>query len=476
MLTITARLLHGTIRAGAPTDTVMAGGQPVGEWPPSPARLFSALVAADGTRDRCRMTSGDELRALERCAPPSIHAALDVEETSLNPRFVVKDSTVREKIVQEYPARTSSEVRPGVRLSPRHPEIAYVWDASLPRELLDALAIRAARVGYLGCADSPVLLKVSRSTPEASLPIWQPDASNGMALPVPYDGFTSALDDAYDRWSDGQASRRALIPNQWTRYSVSNDEADLSEPIVLWFDLDRPLPGRRALVLTTTLRKTVLSRLGTTAQEGPGSANVPWIFHGHDIPPDVKRPYQLARFLPLLEVGHTGSSGRIHGAAIWLPPEVPADVVEGLRAVTHRPMQLRGDGADAVLRPHSASTSKWTTNPRRWSQHARRWFSVTPAVAERGRRKGPNIGDVREWFVHAGHPSPVAVRVSPVPTRPTVPRLAGREVHRSDRDRHPYVWFEAEFDEPVAGPLCVGRSRSFGMGLMAPDPREAHNA
>jgi CRISPR-associated protein Csb2 len=46
MLAITVTLLHGTIRAGSPDDTILAGGEPTGEWPPSPARLFSALVAA----------------------------------------------------------------------------------------------------------------------------------------------------------------------------------------------------------------------------------------------------------------------------------------------------------------------------------------------------------------------------------------------------------------------------------------------
>ena len=61
MLTVTVRLLHGTIRAGTPDDTVLAGGDPVGEWPPSPARLYSALVAADRTGPRCTGTTGEEL-------------------------------------------------------------------------------------------------------------------------------------------------------------------------------------------------------------------------------------------------------------------------------------------------------------------------------------------------------------------------------------------------------------------------------
>ena len=164
MLTVTVELLHGTIRAGSPDDTVMAGGAE-GEWPPSPARLFSALVAGDGTRDRCEVTTGDGFRWLEAQAPPVIHASPseDVLTSASRPRFVVVDST-NDGAVQDYPARTSREVRPGPRQAPRDTTISYVWpDAAPPPDAVAGLEARAARVGYLGCADSPVRVVVSDS-------------------------------------------------------------------------------------------------------------------------------------------------------------------------------------------------------------------------------------------------------------------------------------------------------------------------
>jgi CRISPR-associated protein Csb2 len=149
MLAITLTLLHGTFHGGSADDTVPAGGQAAGEWPPSPARLFCALVAAEGTRERCQFTTGEELSWLERLPPPDIHASApeDVLVSRLQDRYVVVDAT-EDGAVQDYPARQARLVRRGVRQSPRDARITYVWpDASLSPGQLAALRVRAARVG-----------------------------------------------------------------------------------------------------------------------------------------------------------------------------------------------------------------------------------------------------------------------------------------------------------------------------------------
>jgi CRISPR-associated protein Csb2 len=46
MLAISVELLHGTFRGASADDTAFMGVDgDSGEWPPSPARLFAALVA-----------------------------------------------------------------------------------------------------------------------------------------------------------------------------------------------------------------------------------------------------------------------------------------------------------------------------------------------------------------------------------------------------------------------------------------------
>lgn len=471
MLVISVELLHGTIRAGSPDDTVMAGVEPEGEWPPSPARLFSAFVAADGTRDRCRVTSGEELRALERAAPPRIFASEEILTTTLNSRFVVRD-VAASGVVQNYPGRRATEVRPGVKTSPREPVLVYLWDdLELSEEQVEALRRRAARIGYLGCADSPVRVMVATEPPSSDLAAWAPNTRAGVSLPVPYDGFLDALDAALDATNAGEPMRRAWVPTRRMRYSVpsSRDRSESATGTTFWLEFDRRVAGHRALVVNETLRAAVLDHADRFFAHGTPGRRAPWQLHGHDIP-DGAAPYQLARFFSLANVGHPHSDGAIHGAAVWVPPGLGPEALAAVRHAVGRLERLRAPGLDVGvgLRLGEERGGKWSTRPQRWVGPARVWFSATPVVAERGRRGGPTLADVQSWIVHAGFREPVRARVSPVPTRSGVPRLRPSEVHREGRDRHPYFWLEVEFDEPVSGPICVGRSRSLGMGLLAP--------
>ena len=118
MLVATVEFLLGTYRAD-PDGAAHTGRLERGEWPPAPSRLFDALVAADGTRDRCRHTDGSELEFLENAGAPLIDAALDVHHEPLLPRFVAswshkfdQDPKTREVVVhQEYLGRRGSEIR-----------------------------------------------------------------------------------------------------------------------------------------------------------------------------------------------------------------------------------------------------------------------------------------------------------------------------------------------------------------------------
>ena len=89
MLAISVELLHGTFR-GDPDGTANTGGLTRGEWPPAPARLLAALVAADGTRGRCTVTDGSELKWFEQLLAPVIHAHARPCHQVLRPRYVVE--------------------------------------------------------------------------------------------------------------------------------------------------------------------------------------------------------------------------------------------------------------------------------------------------------------------------------------------------------------------------------------------------
>ena len=170
MLAVSVEFLHGTFR-GDPDGTANTGRLTRGEWPPAPFRLFAALVAADGTRERCTVTDGAELEWFERLPPPVIHAHAQPWHQPLTPRYVVRhEGTASKSTHQEYVGRAGVLHRPGVRVTPRHPHVVYSWNESPPEVMLDALRRRAARIGYLGAADSPVRVHVMTRMPKVAAP------------------------------------------------------------------------------------------------------------------------------------------------------------------------------------------------------------------------------------------------------------------------------------------------------------------
>ena len=119
MLAVSVEFLHGTFR-GDPDGTANTGRLTLGEWPPAPFRLFAALVAADGTRERCTVTDGAELEWFERLPPPVIHAHAQPWHQPLTPRYVVRhEGTASKSTHQEYVGRAGVLHRPGVRVTPR---------------------------------------------------------------------------------------------------------------------------------------------------------------------------------------------------------------------------------------------------------------------------------------------------------------------------------------------------------------------
>lgn len=156
MLAVEVELLLGTYRADPSGGSITDQGR--GEWPPAPARLLAALIAADGASSGTAV----ELEALAAAGPPVIYADPDPHFQPLRGRFVVVNER-KLKTHQEYPARTGALVRPGERMSPRDRRVTFLYpDFDPDGPMLSALRWRAARIGYLGCADSPVAVTVNR--------------------------------------------------------------------------------------------------------------------------------------------------------------------------------------------------------------------------------------------------------------------------------------------------------------------------
>lgn len=480
MLCITVELLDDTIVAGTPDDIALTGAKDFGEWPPSPGRLFAAFVAADGTGERRRVTSGSELRALECAGAPTIVAdpSRDVEITSQVPRYVPENDRAK-GAVQEYVARKATMVRTAPRLAPRTPRLAYVWpDLDLGDEMLDALRLRAARVGYLGHATSSVRVTVHDRVSIDELGDWtrrwEPSETGRTELPVPFDGLIDVLDEMHAAFSAGEPTRRSWYASERARYRAPDQHAPLRRPPVevVWLRLQGSLPGRHILHLTEALRGAVLTAYETHVAGSTGE--VPAVLHGHGFDgPD----YEHASWLGLPDVGHAYARGRIHGAAVVLPDDTPWQVLDGVRTALRAIDELQLPGGVGIgVSLYAGEPRPRAAQPRRWTGPSARWCSAFPVVHERFVRPQPDLDEIARWCEHAGFPAPAQARLVRVPLQPGAVSLMPHEARRSDDDRHPFDHLALRFDEPVQGPMALGHLRHFGLGLMLPmvdDEREA---
>jgi len=478
MLALEVEFLHGTFR-GSSDDLALAGtGEISGEWPPSPARLFAALVAADGTRDRCRFTDGAELRFLEDQPPPQIYAdrRSHVERSPLIDRYVVVNARAKSGAVQEYVGRTASLARGGARLSPRHPRVVYVWDASAPGAILEGLERRCSRIGYLGCSDSPVRVRVFGDFSENELPgdRWVPDPDGDAIVSVPFPGLVEILDEIYDTFTTVPsgtitwAPRRSSYPIRYRRYRSPEAPVDPHRAPVtpIWLRFDGSIPGRRILRVTETLRRAVLD-LYQRLVAGDGNP-LPPILTGHGL---SGSRYSQVSWLALPDVGHPHSRGRIFGAAILIPDDAPDEVAAGLFHVVRSLDRLVLPGSfDVGVAPHGGERRPWAAHPVRWTAPAERFVSAFPVVHERFARPRPTLQDITQWCTNAGLPEPVEFQLAREPMVPGGVDLHPREARRKSTERRPFSHLLLTFAEPVVGPVVIGAGRRFGLGLMAPLP------
>ena len=473
MLAISVEFLHGTFR-GDPDGAAVTGGLARGEWPPAPARLFAAFVAADGTRQASRVTDGRELLWLERLPPPAIHAERDPWPQTLKPRFIVEqprkfadikhNKTGELYTHQEYVGRKGGLHRPGVRVVPSHPFVLYRWDTETPEEgTLASLRRRAARVGYLGTSDSPVRVRVATKMPCGSPgEVFVPDPEGDVRIGVPRPGDVELLDRMYDDWRERGASvTRSQFPELLHRETYRSpggrDETDRGE-VVAWLRLRPSVSGRRISALTALFKEAVLDRHQRLYGEPPA------VLHGHGF---TRPGYDLARYLALPDVGYPYSRGRIHGLALWLPPGSGRSERRQARDAACAIDTLVGRGVEVSVEPrHGDEKRPWAAHPRRWQGPSATWVTAFPVIHER--RGVPGLPEAARWCRHAGLPAPVAFRSVRTPLLPGAVDLAPVEVNRPGRPALPYSHAEFRFAEPVAGPVVVGAGRQRGFGLCVP--------
>jgi CRISPR-associated protein Csb2 len=493
-LTISVRVHNGRFHGMSDRDT--------DEWPPSPARLFQALVAAAGRGTTISDRNREALRWLERLDAPMVGAPRMQRGQSVE--LFVPDNDL--DAVQGNPARTA-EIRSPKRylpklFDPEHPFL-YIWrfDAEVPQaseicrislglyqfgrgidpawaqaridhEHAHSLSIDtypgilylpSARGGGdpLACPTLGSLASLEARHAGQRARFAGPSNAQRFSqapkprfLQVPYDTRTARF--VYDllREDRSYAARSAVGASRLVEW-VRNAAAD---------HLVRALPDQRDVI-----ERSLIGRKADDADAAPASTRV--------------------RIVPLASIGHDEADQRIRRVMVEVPPSCSLRASDVNWAFSGLEFGLSGTGnvLGATLTPSNDASML-----RHYGTDAlaRRWRTVTPVVVpESAKRRRIEPSRVAEE-VKSGTEREVeemravaavvqALRHADVRSRAEAIRVQREPFTRKGERVEPFaegtrfakerLWHvEISFATPLQGPLIIGDGRFLGLGVMAP--------
>jgi len=473
------------------------------DWPPSPARLFQALVA--GAARHSSLPEGDAaaLSWLEGLPPPAIAAPParrgagfityvpnnDLDAVGGHP---IKIEGVSKGI--EY-IRTGKTIRP-ILFDAEIPLI-YAWripDVDVHIPALVAMADRLYQLGRGVDMAWAMAEAVDPATAEALLaahpgPKHRPSSAgrDGTPLACPLPGSLASLITRHQ----AQATRLSPGARIGTTLFVQPPKPRFRmvpydcPPARCLFDLRAgeafaPWPLRRAAALLEMLRDAAANRLRTARPDC--AAIVERLLVGRGATPgDIAvRP----RLIALPSIGFVHADRAIRRVLLEVPPDCPlspADLRWALVGTAlHWDPETGETLSEARLVPAADEAMLRHYGLGEEPQPARLWRSVTPmALPGRPRPSGRDgaariageadqVGAVRQALRHAGITDAVtAIQVGREP-------FAGRGeraeafVHEPRFPAAVLRHVELRFAEPRRGPLLLGDGRWLGLGLFAP--------
>lgn len=493
-----------------------------GEWPPSPARLFQALIAG-AARGRA-LADGDSsaLAWLERLDPPVIGAAAARNGQGFrnyvpnNDRDAVEKK--RFKNYREY-LKELGKIRDGKQIRPRlfDPDqpLLYAWSfQSVENEEAHARAIpaMAEKLYQLGRGVDMAWAWaeiVDADEAEARLaghggPIYRPGgAGGGIPLSCPQPGSLRSLEERFranERRFSAAGEKGEQLFSQAPKPCFRTISYDCP-PTRRLFDLhwtdtgDHPPTFERAtqtVALVAAVRDGAAARLKRALPDK--AACIDRVLIARDAAEADKS--MRVRIVPLPSIGHPQADRQIRRILVEVPPNCPLPHVlvfergfSGLHMgvdpetgkIVDESLPLLTPAADdGMLRNYGIGSARSL------------WRTVTPAAlpqaAARRRVDPARIGDPAEQIGaaerlaeehRAAHAVLQALRHAGLSTRVTAARVQREPFAARDERAEAFapgtrfpkerLWHvEVAFAEPVPGPLVLGDGRYLGLGLMEP--------
>ena len=402
------------------------------EWPPHPARLYSALLAASS--DVYKMTSKekDVLDWLATLPPPKIFASECSRRSTLDNYVPVNDvssvglktymkdaaeldliansqntekkeadkarkrcSTILKKHSKKVGIEQTSALLPENRpKQPRHfpsvtpyvPCVEYIWDETLPQDtnkVLDEMAERIVRLGH-----SASLVSAYVKTKEFAEPTYLPEEGHREgSYPIRWvsKGQREALENAYQQHLGTEP--RGSLPHRNINYnhvsSLSGEAVSSISPItageMLVFEFaagNRLCSSVRSAEIASTLKKALMSHM---------SPNIPPAVSGHAASGSSAPPCR-AGFIALPWVDHLRADGRLLGCAVTIPKGMSNGDASAISLAVGKWEQggkmflmLGNNGKIGISRVKSMPHTR-TLQTNTWSRPSSKWVSATPVA------------------------------------------------------------------------------------------------
>lgn len=450
MLAIEVELLTGRYAATAHNDRGRA------EWPPHPARFFSALVAALHDHDEVAPAERAALLWLEAQSVPSLW--VDPESSvgrrqvqdvyvPVNDVTLGMDTAIREaeealqladgvsrrmaaekklatarsapNVVEAAPSdkalktaiallpeRRTRQVRTFPVVSPETPLFAFLWPSADPSPYRAALEQLCARVTRLGHSSSFVRCTV---VDRDLSPTLVPSDEGDVVLRVVGPGQLERLDRAFAH-HEGWKSR--VLPARPQRYCSASKVAAPPPHAESVFSTDWVLFERVGGSRPVSSRAGDLGRaLRSALIELHGNRDLPETLSGHAETGPTERPH--VAFVSLPFVGTEHADGALMGCALVLPRELAKNDRELLfrllakwekeRSDQRGNLTLAGGTFPPVVIRQVDVSAKATLDPTRWCRAASRFVTATPIALDKnpGNLRSNQDGTARKAALEA---------------------------------------------------------------------------
>lgn len=441
MLAIEVELLTGRYAATAHHDRGRA------EWPPHPARFFSALVAALHDREAPDEAERAALLWLEQQSAPSLQVDSEakvgrrqvqdvyvpVNDVTLGGDADIREAEAKvaaaktptakrraeaalEKAQREavapdarpsdialqtaralIPAGRTRQVRTFPVVIPETPTFAFLWPTADPSPHRSALERLCARVTRLGHSSSLVRCQV---VDRDLTPTLVPSDDGDVVLRVVGPGQLERLVQAFKQ-HQGVQSR--VLPSRPQRYRSASHVVAPSWQAESVFSADWVIFERVGGSRVVASRSTDLARaLRGALLEQHGHPDLPATLSGHTEGGPAAQPH--VAFVPLPFVAHEHADGALMGCALVLPRELPARDREVLLRLVAKWEKERADAdgnltlAGGTLPPFIVRrvdvSAKRSLSPELWCRASARFITATPIALDR------NPGNLRSNQAH----------------------------------------------------------------------------